>query len=219
MTKENLKSETILVTPFYQNCRVLFTVDGAEAIVIDPGGDAEKILEFLQSRSLTCKEIWLTHSHLDHCGGVLELKEATAAKLLASPLGREMRSMVEKLCAMYGIEPGEMQNCPEPDRTLKEGEILSFAGVDFLVLETPGHSPDHLCFYAKSEKLLFGGDCLFAGSIGRTDLPGGNHRQLIDSIRTKLLTLPGDTKVLSGHGPDTTISAESGSNPFLSNEN
>jgi hydroxyacylglutathione hydrolase len=215
MTKEKLKSETVVVTPFYQNCRVLFAADGGDAVVVDPGGDAGKILDFLKKHSLTCKEIWLTHSHLDHCGGVAPLKKATNAKLLGSKLGAQMRQSVEKLCAMYGIEAGELENSPEPERFLKDGEVLNFAGVDFLVLETPGHSPDHLCFYAKSEKLLIAGDTLFAGSIGRTDLPGGNHAQLLASIRNSLLTLPGDTKVQSGHGPDTMISIENGTNPFL----
>ena len=116
---------------------------------------------------------------------------------------------------LYGIPPGEMQSCPEPDVPIIGGEALSIAGYNFEVLFTPGHSPGHLCFYNSASHTLIAGDTLFAGSIGRTDLPGGDHVTLLRSIRQQLLVLPDDTRVLSGHGPDTTIGRERNSNPFL----
>ncbi|RMG43545.1 MAG: MBL fold metallo-hydrolase [Candidatus Dadabacteria bacterium] len=203
------------VTPFLQNTRIISAANGHEAVVIDPGGETDRILQALAKEKLKCTEIWLTHSHLDHCGGVRRLKEVTGAVLYAHPAEAAMRAMVEELAAMYGLPPGVMENCPEPDKPLTGGEVLEFAGEQFSVLFTPGHSPGHVCFYHQGSDTLIAGDTLFAGSIGRTDLPGGSHQQLLASIKEKILSLPGQTRVLSGHGPDTTVEREKTTNPFL----
>jgi len=211
-----LNIEVIPVTNFQQNCRILWSEGASDALVIDPGGDGDRIARFLDSRELKCTQIWLTHSHLDHCGGVEQLIRLVGeVPLLGHPLEREFRARVEDIKAMYGIQSNAMSNCPEPTRYIEGGEDLEFAGVSFKVLFTPGHSPGHLCFYAPSEGVLLAGDTLFAGSIGRSDLPGGDHTTLLKSIIEKILTLPDDTRVLSGHGPETRVGVERDSNPFL----
>lgn len=207
---------TIPVTPFVQNCRLLIDSQvGPGCVLVDPGGDAELILSEIANRQLTLESIWLTHSHLDHCGAVSEILKHGRVDLMAHPDEEILRSKVEDLCTMYGIAGAKMKNCPEPTVYLKGEETLTFAGHFFRVLFTPGHSPGHLCFYCKESADLIAGDTLFQGSIGRTDLPGGDHRQLINSIRSEILSLPDQTKVLPGHGPDTTVGVEKRSNPFL----
>lgn len=206
---------TIIVTPFQQNCRLLACPETKDAVVIDPGGDAARIADALDRRGLSLRQIWLTHSHLDHCGGVAELKAGTNAVLFGHPLERELRANVRRIGQLYGLPPDGMQDCPEPDEYIEGEERLSFSKYDFDVLFTPGHSPGHLCFHHAPSKTLFAGDTLFAGSIGRTDLPGGSHQTLLESIRDRILTLPDDTRVLPGHGPDTTIGVERAGNPFV----
>lgn len=205
----------VVVTPFAQNCRLLGDAQSKCAVVVDPGGDSDLIDAELQRRGWKCSEIWLTHSHLDHCGGVAALKRKYQSVLFAHPLEKMMRAHVQDLCAMYGLPQGELENCPEPDLEIKGGETLSFAGHKFNVIFTPGHSPGHVVFYQPELKVLLAGDTVFKSSIGRTDLPGGNHDTLMESIHSKILTLPDDTRVLSGHGDDTTIGFERRSNPFL----
>jgi len=206
---------TFPVTSFPQNCRFLIDSESKEAVVIDPGGEAHRIISELENRSAKCVEIWLTHSHLDHCGGVRDLKEATGAKLTGHPEERSFRARVEEICEMYGIPPGEMKNCPEPEQYITGGEVLSFANHSFEARFTPGHAPGHISFYCQERGVLIAGDTLFAGSIGRTDLPGGDYETLITSIREQILTLPDETVVLPGHGPDTTVGFERKNNPFL----
>jgi len=206
---------TLEVTPFSQNCRLLFCPKSLEAVVVDPGGDAELILAELSKRNLNCSQIWLTHSHLDHCGGVADLIAATKAKLIGHEIEKEMRAHVVDICSMYGLPPNLMKNCPEPDQYIKGGEVLRFSEYEFETLFTPGHSPGHLCFFHRPSSTLLAGDTLFNASIGRTDLPGGDHKTLLKSIKNVLFALPKETKVLPGHGPDTTISKEMVSNPFL----
>ena len=188
---------------------------GDDAIVIDPGGDSAKIIEVLEEEGLQAKAIWLTHSHLDHCGGVRAIKQATSAVLYGHAWEKELRGRVEDVKRVYGITEDDMENSPEPDIFLRGGEKLTFGPLEFEALFTPGHSPGHLCFYEKSQGVLIAGDTLFSGSIGRTDLPGGNHGMLLESIREKILTLPDDTRVLPGHGPETTVGRERRTNPFL----
>lgn len=206
---------TLELTPFAQNTRILFDRDVQESIVVDPGGEFEVIAATLEQNQLRPSQIWLTHSHLDHCGAVRQLKQSTGARLYAHPIERELRARVVEICMAYGIPPGDMQSCPEPDVEIIGGEELAIGQEKFKVLFTPGHSPGHLCFYHAPTSVLIAGDTLFAGSIGRTDLPGGNHATLLRSIRQELLSLPDDTKVLPGHGPNTTIGRERFSNPFL----
>jgi hydroxyacylglutathione hydrolase len=203
------------VTPIFQNARIFSVGDSPEAVVIDPGGEAARIRSTLEEKGLRCTQIWLTHSHLDHCGGVADLKNATGAKLYAHRDEAMFRSRVEEIATMYGIATGDMKNCPEPDVYLENGDSVEIAGVPFRVLFTPGHSPGHVCFYSAVHSVLFAGDTVFQGSIGRTDLPGGNHETLMTSIQQQILSLPGETRILSGHGEDTTVGAELRTNPFL----
>ena len=207
--------ETVVVTPFQQNCRLIIDRESKEAVIIDPGGEGERLFGILGKEGLTLKEIWLTHSHLDHCGGVQSLKRLSGCKLIGHKVESEMRVRVPEICQMYGLPAGDMEACPEPDQYLEGGEVIQFGGYKFEVLFTPGHSPGHLCFYYKEGDILIAGDTLFSGSIGRTDLPGGNHQELLDSISQKILPLPDQTQVLSGHGPDTTVGRERSGNPFL----
>ena len=203
------------VTSFQQNCRIVSAAGDSAALVIDPGGDANHIVQALEKADLELTEIWLTHSHLDHCGGVSELLEHRKVPLTGHSIESDFRSRVEDICRMYGVPSGEMSNCPEPDRFVEGGETLTFGSLEFQVLFTPGHSPGHVCFYHQRSGNLFAGDTVFAGSIGRSDLPGGDHATLLRSIREVILTLPDDTNVLPGHGPDTTVGVERQSNPFL----
>lgn len=207
--------ETIEVTPFQQNARLLYCPETKEAVVIDPGGDADLIAKRIEERGLSLQEIWLTHSHLDHCGGVADLKEVYDVPLLGHRIEEEMRKRVLDICSMYGLPKGTMKNCPEPERYIDEGDELSVGSYPFTILFTPGHSPGHLCFYHAPSHTLIAGDTLFSGSIGRTDLPGGDHPTLIKSIQEKIFTLPDETQVLPGHGPATTVAMEKQYNPFF----
>lgn len=210
-----MQIETLVLTPFMQNTRIISFADSENALVIDPGGEASKIVSALNRLKKRCTQIWLTHSHVDHCGAVKELLAAGNPQLFAHPNEKEFRSNVVSICRMYGIEPGSMQDCPEPHVEIAGGETLQFESASFDVLFTPGHSPGHLSFYNRQEGLVISGDVLFASSIGRTDLPGGNHGKLLESIRMLMETLPPDTRVLPGHGPETTLKREAASNPFL----
>jgi len=206
---------TIPVTPFQQNCRIVLDGEGG-ALVIDPGGESDRIVKTLRDLDVEIREIWLTHSHVDHCGGVAALRRISDAPLSAHENEQMMRGNVrEKICLAFGIPPGDMEDCPEPERFLSGGESLTFGPYEVKTLFTPGHSPGHISFYFPSLKTVISGDALFAGSIGRTDLPGGDHEQLLASIRRELWELPDETRVCSGHGPDTTIGQEKHSNPFL----
>ncbi|MBX7145354.1 MAG: MBL fold metallo-hydrolase [Oligoflexia bacterium] len=215
MVELMLEIVTVPVTGFQQNCRLIGDPSSGTAVVIDPGGDVPHILQVLKQRGWRCVEIWLTHSHLDHCGGVTELIAASGAKLTAHALEREFRERVAEIAAMYGIPQDQFKACPEPDRAVVASDVLRFGGQKFEVRFTPGHSPGHVVFYCAELGLLLAGDTVFAGSIGRTDLPGGDYEQLMQSIAEQILTLPDSTKLLPGHGPDTTIGEERRSNPFL----
>jgi len=203
------------VTPFAQNARILWARGSTTAVVVDPGGDVDRILAALKERGLTCTEIWLTHSHLDHCGGVKPLMAATGARLVGHPAESIMRSRVRDIAAMYGLPPDELEDCPEPDRLVSGGETVAVGEETFEVLFTPGHSPGHVCFYSRQNGIVIAGDTLFEGSIGRTDLPGGDFDVLVHSIKGVLYRLPPDTAVLPGHGEDTTIGREMRTNPFV----
>lgn len=210
-----LKIETIPVTEFAQNARVLWCSDTKEGVVVDPGGDIEKILAVVRRLGIKVSQVWLTHSHLDHCGGVEPLLKELKVPLVANPEERMMRSNVKSIAQMYGMSPSEWHNCPEPDIEIRGGEELKVGNSSCKVLFTPGHSPGHVSFYFAKDGVLASGDVLFAGSIGRTDLPGGDMKTLLAVIRKEIFTLPGSTKVLTGHGPDTTVEEEKSTNPFL----
>jgi hydroxyacylglutathione hydrolase len=206
---------TIPVTVFGQNARVVACAETHEAVIVDPGGDIEKIRHRIDSQKLTCTAIWLTHSHLDHCAGVAALLKHYNVPLVGHALEAQMRSSVSMVASMYGLPATEWPNCPEPTVYVKGGETLSVGRAQAKVLFTPGHSPGHVSFYFQADDLVISGDALFAGSIGRTDLPGGDFEVLRASIHEQLFTLPDSTRVLSGHGADTTIGAERSDNPFV----
>lgn len=209
-----LRAGIVPVTPFQQNCTVLFDETTKEGVVVDPGGDVEVILQTLSENGLSIKEIWLTHGHLDHAGGAMELKDALDVQIVGPhEADRQMLANIERQSEQFGL-PGAMKNCT-PDRFLTEGEKVSFGEHEFEVLHCPGHAPGHVVFYNRAAKFAHVGDVLFNGSIGRTDLPGGDHDTLIRSIKEKLLPLGDDTGFICGHGPGSRIGDERRNNPFL----
>lgn len=206
---------TLTVTPLFQNTRVLADTDSGTAVVVDPGGEIPKVLQLLSDHSFACKEIWLTHSHLDHCGGVAALLHATGARLLAHPAERQLRATVAEVAADLGLADCGFEDCPEPNQDLTGGELLSVGIYQFKVRATPGHTPGHLAFWCESEALVISGDTIFKGTIGRSDLDGGSEATLLQSAVQGLLSLPGETAILCGHGPDTTVLEERRNNPYF----
>jgi hydroxyacylglutathione hydrolase len=210
-----LTIDPLLVTDFAQNCRILSLSDTGEGVVIDPGGDIPKILDLLKRKNIRCTGIWLTHAHLDHAGGVAALKRELKVPLWAHRAEAAMRARLSESAALFGLPPTLYENCPEPEHFIAGGDILKLGSFEFEVRFTPGHSPGHVVFYCGAAQLVIAGDTIFRGSIGRTDLPGGDHKVLMASIKNQLLTLPPDTNVLPGHGDDTVIGVELDTNPFL----
>ncbi|MCC6489346.1 MAG: MBL fold metallo-hydrolase [Candidatus Hydrogenedentes bacterium] len=194
------------MTPFVTNCFVLR--DRGSALIVDPGDVTVELLKTIEG--YTVDTVVNTHCHCDHCGGNAEVIKRTGARLLCHAADLPLLHALEQQGLMFGVP---FPPSPEPSSYLSDGDSVTVGGVSLEVLHTPGHSPGHVVLVG--DGFVIGGDVLFAGSIGRTDLPGGNYKQLLHSIRTKLLTLPDDTVVYSGHGPATTIGAERRSNPFL----
>lgn len=196
---------------FAENTWLLIDPSSRRAVVVDPGEESGRILAAIRHRDLTVDAIWLTHGHIDHIWGVDAVRGATGAPVWLHPADRSWYDRLEQQCRAFGFEgPGALA---PPDHELSDGDVVGFAQWRFEVRHVPGHSPGHVAFIGHG--LAVSGDVLFAGSIGRTDLTGGDADQLLDSIRNALLTLPDDTRVLTGHGPETTIGAERRSNPFL----
>ncbi|MEX0404748.1 MBL fold metallo-hydrolase [Aquibium sp. LZ166] len=209
-----LNAGVIPVTPFQQNCTILLDEETKEAVVVDPGGDVDRILAAIEQNGLKVKEIWLTHGHLDHAGGAMDLKEALGVDIVGPHEDdRQMLLNLENQARMFGM-PGVVRNCT-PDRFLKEGEAVSVGDHTFEVLHCPGHAPGHVVFFDREANFAHVGDVLFNGSIGRTDLPGGNHDQLIRSIKEKLFPLGDEVGFICGHGPGGRIGDERRTNPFL----
>lgn len=208
-----LHIEIFAVTPFRQNCSLIWCSDSRQAVLIDAGGDTALLWQAVQERGLTLTALWLTHGHLDHAGGVPFIK-AHADVPVIGPHADDAFLLQElpQTTAAYGFPV-----CPAftPDRWLTEGEPLYLGHHRFDVLHIPGHTPGHVVFYNAEHALLIAGDVLFHESIGRTDFPRGNHQDLIDNIRRKLYILPEDTRVLPGHGRPTTIGHEKRHNPFV----
>ena len=192
------------------NCFILGCEKTKEAAVIDPGADTHKILLLLADLNLKLKYIINTHGHFDHVAGNKKLKDATGAKLIIHPLDEPMLAMIATTAASWGLS-GE--NSPPPDRTVEEGETISFGEITLKVIHTPGHSRGGISLY--TDGVAFVGDTLFAGSIGRTDFPGGDYGTLIASIKDKLFALGDDVRVYTGHGPATIIGLEKRVNPFV----
>jgi glyoxylase-like metal-dependent hydrolase (beta-lactamase superfamily II) len=194
----------------------IVTAEGDErAIVVDAPPDPERIGSEIAGRGLTVAAILLTHGHVDHTGGAGELAATTGARV---HVHRDDDFLTlhpaEQLRRMFGMVPPGSYEVPETLESLEDGEKLEIAGISLEVRHTPGHTPGHCCFYWDSEAILFSGDQLFAGSIGRTDLPGGSMPQLIQSMREEVMVLDDEVRVLPGHGPETTIGRERRANPF-----
>lgn len=204
--------ETFPVGPLQCNCTVLGDEASGEAMVVDPGDNIPQILALLEKHKLTLKQIVVTHGHIDHVGGAVRLKRATGAPILLNENDLPLLKMMDMQAAWLGVAAPEVA---PPDVSAEEGMAVGIAGHTATVLHTPGHTQGSICLHFAPENLLLAGDTLFAGSIGRTDLPGGDGRQILRSLHDRLLTLPDATRVICGHGPETTIGEERGSNPFL----
>jgi hydroxyacylglutathione hydrolase len=204
--------ETFAVGPLQCNCTILGDEVTHEAIVIDPGDEITRIYRRLIELGLTLKQILITHGHIDHVGGALKLKRLTGAPILLNQDDLELLAMMEQQAAWTGVPTPAVA---PPDASLAEGLIVGLEHYPAEVIHTPGHTQGSICLHFAPLNMLFAGDTLFAGSIGRTDLPGGDYGQILRSIHTKLLVLPEETRVIAGHGRETTIGEERESNPFL----
>ncbi len=209
-----IQAGIIPVTPFQQNCTILFDEETKEGVVVDPGGDVAAIVELVKDNGITLKEIWLTHGHIDHAGGADELREILGIPVIGPheadlPFLENLETQAQK----FGVSMA-VRNLV-PDRWLNDGDTVGFGGHVFEVLHCPGHAPGHVIFFNRAQAFAHLGDVLFNGSIGRTDLPGGNHATLLASIRDKVLPLGDEVGFICGHGPGSRIGDERRTNPFL----
>ncbi len=200
----------LVVGPLMANCFICGCSKTKEAVVIDPGGDADTILLSLADSKLKVKYIINTHGHFDHVSANGKMKAATGADILIHPLDAPMLEKLSSNAAFFGVS---VENSPPCDQTLEEDDTVSFGDITLKVIHTPGHTPGGISLYTNG--IVFVGDTLFAGSIGRTDFPGGDFNTLISSIKTKLFNMEDDIRVFSGHGPETSIGVEKRHNPFV----
>jgi len=206
---------TLPVTPFAQNCSLLWCDQTMEAAVIDPGGDLERLLAEVKRLGLTLKQIWLTHAHIDHAGAAGELAQKLGLPIIGPHPGDQFWiDALPQQSQMFGFPPALLFT---PTRWLQDGDAVSVGHCTLNVRHCPGHTPGHVVFYSNQAKRAFVGDVLFAGSIGRTDFPGGNHEQLLASIRERLWPMGDDTVFIPGHGPESTFGRERRSNPYVAN--
>jgi glyoxylase-like metal-dependent hydrolase (beta-lactamase superfamily II) len=208
-----LRAAIIPVTVFQQNCTLLWNESTKRGAVIDPGGDLDRVMEAVEANGVEVEKILLTHGHIDHAGGAAELKER-----LGVPIEGPHRAdsfLLERLVDSGRSSGIAGSRNATPDRWLDEGDRVTVGAADFAVLHCPGHSPGSIVFVNRDQRFAIVGDVLFRGSVGRTDLPGGDHQALIGSIKTKLLPLGDDVTFLCGHGPTSTIGQERATNPFI----
>ena len=209
-----LELQTVVSMPFAENTYIVWQSGSSEAVVIDPGFDPEPVLEKLADEALTVRLILNTHGHVDHIAGNADLKAAFPDAPLVIGAG-DAEMLTNPMLNLSGLSGVDIRS-PRADRLVREGEMIEAAGFRFEVFDIPGHSPGHVAYLVREDPpVVFGGDVLFRGSIGRTDFPGGDLEQLLAGIRAKLWPLPDDTIVYSGHGPVTTVGHEKRLNPFL----
>jgi glyoxylase-like metal-dependent hydrolase (beta-lactamase superfamily II) len=209
----NLQIRIVPVTPLQQNCSLLWDPHSKRAAFVDPGGDADRLMGALDHFGLTLTRIWLTHGHFDHAGAAAELRQHTGVKVEGPHRDDQFwLDRAEQDSQRYGVSG--IRNV-KPDRYFEDGDVLDFEGVSFSVAHTPGHTPGHVVIYNQQAKIAFVGDVLFAGAIGRTDFPRGDHQQLIASITEKLWPLGDDITFVPGHGPLSTFGRERAGNAFV----
>ncbi len=204
--------ETFPVGPLQCNCTILADEETREAIIIDPGDEVSRIHRRLTTLGLTLKQILITHAHIDHIGGALTLKSLTGAPVFLNEDDLPLLRIMAEQAAWVGVDTPETA---PPDEPLTDGRRVGLDAYPAQVLHTPGHTQGSICLHFAPLKMVLAGDTLFAGSIGRTDLPGGNGQQIIHSINARLMPLPDETRVIPGHGSATTIGIERRTNPFL----
>ena len=207
-----LKKIVVQVTPFVQNCSIVFCTKSNKCAFVDPGGDIDVLLDIAKKNNLIPEKILLTHGHIDHAGGAQELSNILKIKIEGPHIADKfLLDELEKQGAMFGMIS---KNC-SPDRWLDDEDIVKIGLVELDTYFCPGHTPGHVIFYSKENKLALVGDVLFNGSMGRTDLPGGNHEELLESIKNKLWPLGHDIEFIPGHGPNSTFAQERAANAFV----
>jgi len=207
-----MKIKTIIVGPIETNCYMVYCPETKEGVVIDPGDEPEKISNAIDSLGIRIKYIINTHGHHDHIKANKAVKQKTGAQILIHANDAPMLTDPAKNLSHY---MGEKTTEPKADRELSDGDVIEFGKIKLKVLHTPGHTPGCISLLSASEKICFTGDTLFNGSVGRTDLPGGNYKTLLNSLKEKLVTLSNEVKIYPGHGPHSTIGDEKAINPFL----
>lgn len=208
-----VKYETIVNGPFQENCFLVWNDKSQKGIFIDPGDEPAKLMRSASFLNIEIEGIYNTHAHIDHAGGVAAIQKKLGVPFALHPEDKPLLDRMPQQAQMFGLPPMEV---PKVDKKLRHGQKLAILDTEVTVLHTPGHSPGGVCFLF--DEFVFVGDTLFSGSIGRTDLPGGSYQQLLDSIRTHLFVLDGNLKVLTGHGPATSIAVEKKYNPFLNGQ-
>jgi hydroxyacylglutathione hydrolase len=204
--------EILPVGPLQCNCSIIGDEATREAMVIDPGDDIEDVLALIRKHNLTVKQIVITHAHIDHVGGAMKLRQTTGAPILLNQNDYALLKMLDAQAAWVGMKaPGKV----DIDQSVEQADVVRAGELAANVLHTPGHTEGSVCLYFPAAKTLVAGDTLFAGSIGRTDLPGGSFEKIIQSLHDTVLALPDETVVVPGHGPLTTIGNERETNPFL----
>lgn len=202
-----VRTET--VGPFQENCYLLADAETRDAVLIDPGDEGARLIAAVEEGGWTLRALWITHAHIDHVGGIAAVKRRWDVSVFLHPADRPLYDHVPEQGRKYGLR---IEAPPAPDRDLAEGDAVTVGGLSFSVMHVPGHAPGHVAFVGHGA--VFGGDCLFAGSIGRTDLPLSDPRALQQSLM-RFAALPPETVVYAGHGPATTIGEETRTNPFL----